>query len=920
MRNARRTRRFRLARAAFAALAPLAVLALPAGGTVVAQAAPDAAPAALSIVPGFVVPASYRSPADGVERGYALRVPRTWDGTSLLPAILFLHGRGGTARQFQRTPYLDAADARGAVLVFWEGRIAPGGIGVPSTHYVDGADGVPDESDVLACLDDALARAPIDADRVALAGFSQGGRGALTIGLLNPSRFASLVDAAGPTDAFQGQLWSPSFPDYLDAAGGPPSEGGEVLARWHELSPRFLLPNARNLFVSVFHGLADDVVPDSTAYFPYRNSHHVTVTPGFADARGRTPTLAELHADDPAGYAFSTVFPDDVGHDQVRLLPAAALFDAALGKARPARPARVVGVTYGARERTFHWARLGRAGPPDGSRLLVDARSDLPANLVDLRVEGPARVHLDLPVAGLDATRTVSVRVGSAGAISLTLAAPFPSAVAATLDGLPIPLVRTAEGVVLPGLASATPGSLLVVAPAPAGPIAEGDLLVPALVRTEGANGARYDTVVTLANLSSEAVALEALLLDGISAPTPLFLPAGTSRSVPAETLGAATSSFAAPLRLRVVSGDGGGLAGSARVFSRTSRGTYGLSFPVVPAGESVLAAGQTALLFGPRDPSAERLNVSLFAPFEASTGEVAVFDERGVSVRSRTVTLAPLARLQLDDLLRGEAPAASVHVSVRTGRLQLYGTAVSNGPTNDPWRVPALPIDSAARAWTVPAVASAEGRNGAFFRSDLFLFAPEGATLDARLLPRDGSPPESAGLVLTGGEPRVVEDLLSTLFPSKAPGAGALLLSSTSPFLPLAVTRSEPPTGPSSQDLPCVPEGAEVVPGRPVAFAGVDESPSARSNLVLVAPGAAARVRLALYAADGLRGEVVVEVAAGRVVQLDSVAGRFTDEPVDGGTLLVSCESGAVVASVARIDAATNDPAGLAPLPVAVR
>ena len=53
---------------------------------------------------------------------------------------------------------------------------------------------------------------------------------------------------------------------------------------------------------------------------------------------------------------------------------------------------------------------------------------------------------------------------------------------------------------------------------------------------------------------------------------------------------------------------------------------------------------------------------------------------------------------------------------------------------------------------------------------------------------------------------------------------------------------------------------------------------------------------------------------------QLDSVAGRFTDGPVEGGTLLVSCESGAVVASVARIDAATNDPAGLAPLPVVVR
>ena len=263
--------------------APVLLAALVA---VTARAAPVALPR------GVVVQATYVSPADGVARAYALRTPSSWDGTSLLPAVLLLHGRGGTRWQFQSFEYFEGADDRGAVLVFWEGRRVPGGTGDPSTHYVDGVDGVPDETDVLACLDDALARAPIDPDRVALAGFSQGGRGALNVGLLNPSRFAALVDAAGPTDAFQGQLWSPAFPDYASAAGGPPSAGGEVLARWYELSPRFLLANARNLFVAVLHGQADAVVPDSSAFFPYRNGHHVSVTPGFADARGPAPTQA----------------------------------------------------------------------------------------------------------------------------------------------------------------------------------------------------------------------------------------------------------------------------------------------------------------------------------------------------------------------------------------------------------------------------------------------------------------------------------------------------------------------------------------------------------------------------------------------------------------------------------------------------
>ena len=115
--------------------------------------------------PGGLHPLSYISPADGVERVYDLRIPATWDGTSLLPAILLLHGRGGTKQQFQRPEHYAEADARGAVLVFWEGRRIPALGGFPSAYYVDGANGVPDETDILACLDSAMTWAPIDPDR-----------------------------------------------------------------------------------------------------------------------------------------------------------------------------------------------------------------------------------------------------------------------------------------------------------------------------------------------------------------------------------------------------------------------------------------------------------------------------------------------------------------------------------------------------------------------------------------------------------------------------------------------------------------------------------------------------------------------------------------------------------------------------------
>ncbi len=894
---------------------------LVAAAAIAAALAPSTTRGSAAALPaGEVLALSYVSPADGAPRVYGLRIPSTWDGKSLLPALVLLHGRGGTRRQFEHDDYLEEADERRAVLVFWEGRTVPGGPGFPSTHYVDGADGVPDETDVLACLDDALSRAPIDPDRVSLAGFSQGGRGALNVGLLNPSRFAALVDAAGPTDAFQGQLWSPVFPDYLSAAGGAPSAGGEVLARWFELSPRYLLPSARNLFVAVLHGQADDVVPDATAFFPYRNGHHVSVTSGFADARGIQPTLSELHADDPEGYAFTTSFPPGVGHEQDRLLPADVLFDAALGRVRVPRPTRVVGVSFGSRERTFHWARLARTSLPDGTRAFLDARADVSANRVDLAFEGAVRVRLDLPAAGLDATDRLSLRLSGDPRLDLDLCGPFAPSLSATLDGAVVAIERTPEGARLSGLVPRGSGSLLVVSTAPAGPLAEGDFLVPAIVRAEGANGARYETVLSVGNATAAPLVFEALLLDGFSVPFFLAIPARSSLAFGPGLLLASTppGPVASPMRLRVVAGASAGVAASSRVFNVTPNGTYGLSFPVLPAEGSVVEKGGTAFLFGPPDTAAERFNVSLFAPFEASAADVSVLDGAGVPLRSSRVDLVPLRRVQLDDLLSRDEPGASVRVTLLSGRLQVYGVALSNGPTNDPWRVPALPLDAAAAGWTVPAVASAEGRNGAFFRSDLFLLAPGGASVEATLLPRDGSASATVQVPLGAGEARFVPDLLASLFPAKAPGAGALLLSSAAPFLPLAVTRSEPPTGASSQDLPCIPRGAEATRDRPVAFAGVEESPAARTNLVLVAPGAASRVRLVLLATDGARGERTLEVGAGRVVQLDSVASLFPGGAVEGATLLVLPEGGAVVASASRIDNASNDPAGLAPLAIA--
>lgn len=867
----------------------------------------------------------YRSPADGALRGYDLRTPARYDAGRSYPAVLFLPGRWAPKETFQLDEVHAEADARGYVLVFWIGRLVSPGLW--STHYVDGADGLPDEADVLGCLDDALSRFAVDPARVHLVGFSQGGKGVLLVGLKNPDRFASVTAGAPPTDAWQGQLWAPAFPDFRSAAGGDSSSGSpEVLSRWYGQSARFFLPNGRNLPLSLRHGTLDAVVPDSPALFPYLNTHHVADTPGFGDARGRTPTLLELASADPGGYPFEARYPV-AGHDQRAVLPARELFDFFGGKSRPARPARVVARHWDGRERRFYWMSLSRTGPLDGVPAAVSTESVAEANRLLLDASGPSGVLVGLPASGLDASAPLEVRVASPPA-RLRLAGPFPPGLALTRDGVLVPpgpgYRRDGEAVTFeaPVLSA---GVTLVLAPAPVGAVAESDLLAPALVAAEGQNGARFESELLVTNLSGVDARLEALFLDGSGRLASIDVPALSVRAFPSASLFSLLGlpGGASPLRLRVTAGDPSAVVASTRVFNRVpGGGTYGLSFPVGRAGDDLLVAGERAVLFGGRGTPAERVNVSLFAPFEPSAAAVFVVAADGTTRETVPLSLAPLERVQLNDLLAAAPDGARLEVAVTAGRLQAYGTVVSNSPTNDPFRSPALPVSSAAASWTVPAVAAGEGKNGALFSSDLLLAVPGGgtspATVGITFRPQDGSPPLAAELLVPAGTTRAIPDVLRQLFPASVPSAGAVDVRSDRALLAFGVTRSDPETGPSSQDLACVPAGGELTAGSPAAFPGVEEGEAARTNLVLANAGPDTTVALRLLTADGPRGEVSEPLAAGAVRQLASVVDLFGPRPAGPATLVVRPgPGGKVVAAAARIDNRTNDPMGLVPQPV---
>jgi phospholipase/carboxylesterase len=121
-------------------------------------------------------------------------------GKSPHPTILTLHGRGASAFDLlSLAPYLCGGRFR---IICPQGPLETP-IGPEATGYAwypMSMGGPPDIESILVSrqrlqqfLDECLAQYPIDANKLAILGFSQGGVMAYSLGLANPDRFAALV-------------------------------------------------------------------------------------------------------------------------------------------------------------------------------------------------------------------------------------------------------------------------------------------------------------------------------------------------------------------------------------------------------------------------------------------------------------------------------------------------------------------------------------------------------------------------------------------------------------------------------------------------------------------------------------------------------------------------------------------------------
>ncbi|MEM8591184.1 MAG: polyhydroxybutyrate depolymerase [Pseudomonadota bacterium] len=138
------------------------------------------------------------------DRSYHLRAPDNWDGVSPLPVLVHFHGWGRQGSLIVRHGRIATGEVAENVLL-----LAPNGL---NRTWAFRSEGSPDSAFVLAVLEDAAARYPIDRDKIFVSGYSWGANMAWRFACDSGDVLAGLLAVSG------------TLPQSIDCAGKP----GEV--------------------------------------------------------------------------------------------------------------------------------------------------------------------------------------------------------------------------------------------------------------------------------------------------------------------------------------------------------------------------------------------------------------------------------------------------------------------------------------------------------------------------------------------------------------------------------------------------------------------------------------------------------------------------------------------------------------------
>ena len=214
----------------------------------------------------LVAPEFYKYKSfDGLEIEAALLKPPAYDGKSKLPLIALIHGGPTGAWQDTVDPWGQLLVARGYA-IFYPNIRGSIGYGQKFIEMNRGDWGGGDFKDVMAGIDDLIARGIVDPEKLGIGGWSYGGYMA-EWGITQTTRFKAAVSGAGLSNLIS-EYGTEEGPSYDEWFYGVPYEP-EKVAGFLNSSPFVHLKNAKTPTL-ILQGEADTVDPVGQSMELYR--------------------------------------------------------------------------------------------------------------------------------------------------------------------------------------------------------------------------------------------------------------------------------------------------------------------------------------------------------------------------------------------------------------------------------------------------------------------------------------------------------------------------------------------------------------------------------------------------------------------------------------------------------------------------
>ena len=304
------------------------------------------------------------------------------------------------------------------------------------------------------------------------------------------------------------------------------------------------------------------------------------------------------------------------------------------------------------------------------------------------------------------------------------------------------------------------------------------------------------------------------------------------------------------------------------RTYNTAASGTYGVALPVF-ADDRLLQIGDTAdslwISQAADGSSGYRTNVAVVFPDEdGGSATVTIYDANGAELGSQDFAVDAAGFQQFSvSSFAGAVPVGRAEVTVTRGRAAGYSVVVDN-VTGDSSLFAFEDLPGGRQDVLVNGVARANGRNGAFFRTDGRFYNPTNtdATIQVAFHASGNanSSPASASFVLPAGKIRDVVDVLDALLGLPVGSAGALRFQSDWPVAILCRTSNVDPSG--------VRQGTFGSQQKPVPLLSFLTSADAGGAITGIRQDAAFRTNVGFAAgADGATYALTVTTADGATV-----------------------------------------------------